>query len=59
MWMSTNNPSNYSMHCHSVLFQIAYGLTELSPVCCQTQIDDPVELRVSTVGKMHSSTEVG
>ncbi|XP_028401856.1 acyl-CoA synthetase family member 2, mitochondrial-like isoform X2 [Dendronephthya gigantea] len=36
---------------------LAYGLTELSPLCCQTQIDDPVELRVSTVGKMHSNTE--
>ncbi|CAB3989761.1 AMP-binding [Paramuricea clavata] len=36
---------------------IAYGLTELSPVCCQTQVDDPVDLRVSTIGKMVSSTE--
>ena len=39
--------------------QIAYGLTELSPICCQTQVDDPVDLRVSTIGKMVSSTEVG
>ncbi|CAB4026582.1 AMP-binding, partial [Paramuricea clavata] len=36
---------------------IAYGLTELSTICCQTQVDDPVDVRVSTVGKIISSTE--
>ena len=30
---------------------IAYGLTEGSPVCTQTRIDDSIELRVSTVGR--------
>ncbi len=30
---------------------IAYGLTEASPVCTQTRTDDPLELRVSTVGR--------
>lgn len=30
---------------------IAYGLTEASPVCTQTRIDDSIELRVSTVGR--------
>ncbi|MGI6778187.1 MAG: AMP-binding protein [Acetivibrionales bacterium] len=30
---------------------IAYGLTEASPVCAQTSVDDSIEVRVSTVGK--------
>ncbi len=30
---------------------IAYGQTEASPVCTQTTTDDPIELRVATVGK--------
>ncbi|MDP2906942.1 MAG: AMP-binding protein [Nanoarchaeota archaeon] len=30
---------------------IAYGTTELSPIITQTRIDDPRELRLSTVGK--------
>ncbi|MEG1501044.1 MAG: AMP-binding protein, partial [Clostridiales bacterium] len=30
---------------------IAYGLTEASPVCCQTRTDDSLELRVATVGR--------
>ena len=30
---------------------IAYGQTEASPVCTQTTVDDPLEIRVSTVGK--------
>jgi fatty-acyl-CoA synthase len=37
---------------------IAYGLTEASPVITQTTIDDPVELRVTTVGKPLPHTEV-
>ena len=36
------------MHCAEIT--IACGMTETSPVCNQTQIDDPLELRVSTVG---------
>lgn len=31
---------------------IAFGQTEASPVCTQTTIDDSIELRVSTVGKL-------
>ena len=31
---------------------IGYGMTETSPVSFQTLIDDPIELRVSTVGKV-------
>jgi len=30
---------------------IVYGLTEASPGCTQTTTDDPIELRVSTVGR--------
>jgi len=36
---------------------IAYGMTETSPVSFQTSIDDPMELRVSTVGKVHPHVE--
>ena len=43
----------------SFILKIGYGLTELSPLCCHTAIDDPIDLRVSTVGKMLPSTEVG
>ncbi len=37
---------------------IAYGLTESSPVFTQTRTDDPMEMRVSTVGKQHPFVEV-
>ena len=37
---------------------IAYGLTEASPVITQTVTDDPIELRVSTVGRPLPHTEV-
>ncbi|MFD2760784.1 AMP-binding protein [Lentibacillus juripiscarius] len=37
---------------------IAYGQTESSPVITQTRTDDPVELRATTVGKVHSNVEV-
>ena len=43
----------------SFILKIAYGLTELSPACCITAIDDPIDIRVSTVGKMLPNTEVG
>jgi len=37
---------------------IAYGLTEASPVITQTRTDDPLELRVSTVGRPIPDIEV-
>ena len=37
---------------------IAYGQTESSPVITQTRTDDPLELRVSTVGRALPDTEV-
>ena len=37
---------------------IAYGLTEASPVITQTRTDDPLELRVKTVGRPIPDIEV-
>ena len=37
---------------------IAYGMTETSPVSFQSSYDDPVERRVSTVGRIHPHLEV-
>jgi fatty-acyl-CoA synthase len=37
---------------------IAYGMTETSPVSFQTSCDDPLERRVSTVGRVHPHVEV-
>jgi fatty-acyl-CoA synthase len=37
---------------------IAYGQTESSPVITQTRTDDPIELRVSTVGRKLPEVEV-
>jgi fatty-acyl-CoA synthase len=37
---------------------IAYGQTEASPVITQTRTDDPIELRVSTVGRALPNVEV-
>ncbi|HEY2672798.1 MAG TPA: AMP-binding protein [Rugosimonospora sp.] len=37
---------------------ICYGMTETSPVSCQTRRDDDLERRVSTVGGVHPHVEV-
>ncbi|RIU96250.1 AMP-binding protein [Oceanobacillus picturae] len=37
---------------------IAYGQTESSPVITQTRTSDPIERKVSTVGKPHPNVEV-
>ena len=44
------------MHMHEVT--IAYGMTETSPVSFQSRIDDPIERRVTTVGRIHPHVEV-
>ena len=44
------------MHCREIT--IAYGLTEASPVITQTTTQDPIEIRVTTVGKPLPYTEV-
>jgi fatty-acyl-CoA synthase len=37
---------------------VAYGMTEVGPVTFQTAIDDPLELRSETVGRVHPNLEV-
>jgi len=37
---------------------IAYGMTETSPVSFQSNVDDPLEKRVSTVGRIQPHVEV-
>jgi fatty-acyl-CoA synthase len=44
------------MHMHQVT--IGYGMTETSPISFQSSIDDPVERRVSTVGRIQPHQEV-
>ena len=43
---------------HMSQVTIAYGMTETSPVSFQSMMDDPVEKRVSTVGRIHPHLEV-
>jgi fatty-acyl-CoA synthase len=44
------------MHMREVT--IAYGMTETSPVSCQSGVDDPLDRRVSTVGRVQPHIEV-
>jgi fatty-acyl-CoA synthase len=44
------------MHMREVT--IAYGMTETSPISFQSRVDDPVERRVTTVGRIHPHVEV-
>ncbi len=44
------------MNMHEVT--ICYGMTETSPVSTQSSLDDPLEKRVSTVGRVHPHVEV-
>jgi fatty-acyl-CoA synthase len=44
------------MHCPEL--SIGYGQTESSPVVTMSEVDDPVEMRVSTVGKALPCTEM-
>src|SRR2546429_6866873 len=37
---------------HIAEITIACGMTETSPVCNMTEVDDPIEVRVSSVGKV-------
>jgi fatty-acyl-CoA synthase len=37
---------------------ICYGMTETSPVSTQTSLDDPLEKRVGTVGRVHPHVEL-
>jgi fatty-acyl-CoA synthase len=44
------------MHCREIT--IAYGMTETAPISFQSAVDDPVALRVSTVGRVQPHVEV-
>jgi fatty-acyl-CoA synthase len=46
---------NTLMHMPEVT--IAYGMTETSPVSFQTRVDDPLEKRVGSVGRVHPHVE--
>ena len=37
---------------------IAYGMTETSPVSCQTRVDDDLERRTATIGRAHPHVEI-
>lgn len=37
---------------------IAYGMTETSPVSCQTRVDDDLDRRTATVGRVHPHVEI-
>jgi fatty-acyl-CoA synthase len=43
---------------HLAEITIAYGMTETSPVSFQSSVEDPVALRVSTIGRVHPHLEV-
>jgi fatty-acyl-CoA synthase len=43
---------------HASEITIAYGLTEASPVMTQTRTDDPIEVKVGTVGRALPGVEV-
>jgi len=45
-------------HMHMGEITIAYGMTETSPVSFQSSVDDPVALRVTTIGRVHPHLEV-
>jgi fatty-acyl-CoA synthase len=42
---------------HMAEVTICYGMTETSPVSFQSRTDDPIERRVSTVGRVHPHVE--
>ena len=43
---------------HMTEASIAYGMTETSPVSCQTRADDDLERRTATIGRVHPHVEV-
>jgi len=47
---------NDRMHMSQVT--ICYGMTETSPVSAQSMVDDPIETRVNTVGRIHPHVEI-
>lgn len=53
--VETMNQVRTKMHCAEVV--IAFGQTECSPVMTMTRRDDPMELRVATVGRLLQDIE--
>jgi fatty-acyl-CoA synthase len=45
-------------HMHMREVTICYGMTETSPVSTQSAVDDPLDKRVATVGRVHPHVEV-
>ena len=43
---------------HMAEVAIAYGMTETSPVSCQTRADDDLERRTATIGRVHPHVEI-
>ncbi|WP_323794366.1 AMP-binding protein, partial [Nocardioides sp.] len=43
---------------HMAGASIAYGMTETSPVSCQTRADDDLERRTATIGRVHPHVEI-
>ena len=43
---------------HMAEVSIAYGMTETSPVSCQTRSDDDLDRRTTTIGRAHPHVEI-
>lgn len=43
---------------HMAGVSIAYGMTETSPVSCQTRADDDLDRRTATIGRVHPHVEI-
>ncbi len=43
---------------HMTEVSIAYGMTETSPVSCQTRTDDDLERRTETIGRVHPHVQI-
>ncbi|NYG59089.1 fatty-acyl-CoA synthase [Nocardioides daedukensis] len=55
-------PVEVMKHCindmHMEQVSIAYGMTETSPVSCQTRADDDLDRRTATIGRVHPHVEL-
>jgi fatty-acyl-CoA synthase len=55
-------PVEVMKHCvndmHMAEVSIAYGMTETSPVSCQTRSDDDLDRRTATIGRAHPHVEI-
>ena len=55
-------PVEVMKHCiddmHMAEVSIAYGMTETSPVSCQTRSDDDLDRRTATIGRVHPHVEI-